>query len=261
MVILLFLFNCADGHVNEASVLLPLAVAHVSSSLHIANSSQLMQRITADPKVFVSELASADPTVILTVIAMLEQLIAEGNTAKDGFERNVDDAETDKDAKTISHDNLVAIVTELTSLINKSQEDKIVAVRNADEAGEAKQAAIDHLTAMMAVRNENLPILASEKASLEDIIEILQGIAGIDSSQAEWETFLGNCVASDGTFLQGTNYGAFPDFASCKQLCIEKPSCSGFQLFKGSSCNLSENTIKATKGNPDTADHMCYIKP
>jgi len=181
VVILLTLFTCIDGEANMANALLPLARTDVLDSS--SNSSMMVDRLIADPKLFVSQMASADPEGIRTVVGMLQLLIQTGTTAINKFERDVTVAKDDKDAKIMIHDDLSSLVENLT----KTEEDLVAEtgvvtatlVTKTEEKRVAdldRTAAVTHHTSMVAERDANVPDLTSENIALSSAVSILEGL-------------------------------------------------------------------------------------
>jgi len=166
-VFLMTLFHCIDGRVNMANALLPLALADESHSSY--NSSLMVERIIADPKLFVSQMASADPQVIRNVIGMLQQFFQTGTTAVTKFETDVTNAEAVADAKIKIHDDLSTAVEELT----KTLATKMVEKRS---AGADKTNAVAHHTSMVAERDANVPDLSTENRGIRSAISLLEGL-------------------------------------------------------------------------------------
>lgn len=172
IVILLILSNCIDGKVNVPNALLPLAPT--------GDSSMLVQRIIADPKLFVSELASADPQIISQVIGMLRLLLQTGTDTASKFERDVTEAKADEDAKIKLHDDLTTLVEDLTAekilvtanftatITSKTEEKRL--------ASEEKKAAVNHHTAMVTERDANVPDLTTANTAISSAISLLEAL-------------------------------------------------------------------------------------
>lgn len=164
IVLLLTLFTCINGEINSPKALIPLARSDAQQS-----ASSLIHKIMNDPKVFVSELASADPQVVRNVIALLEGLVATATTQIGTFQKDVSDALTDKNTKTIKHDDLDDEVTTLTSSLAAKTIDLATAVTE-------KKAAETHYTAMVSVRDANVGTLETENKAIGDAVSLLRGL-------------------------------------------------------------------------------------
>lgn len=172
VVILVVLLNCIDGKDNAAKALLPLAPT--------SDSSILVQRIIADPKLFVSEMASADPQIIRSVVGMLQLLVQTDTTAINKFETDVTNAKTDEDDKIKSHDDLTTLVADLIEekrlvTINLTA---IIAAKTEEQrvAGEEKTAAVNHHTSMVTERDTNVPDLNTATTAISSAISLLEGL-------------------------------------------------------------------------------------
>jgi len=203
---------------------------------------------------FVTELASADPTVILNVLGMLEQLIVDGDTAIEGFERNSEEARADRETKTIAHDELLEAIENLTLTINQKnievgekEEAKRLKVLAAAAAGEAKRIAVEHHEAMKTVEDANVPGLENEKTSIENIIVLLQELTptGCLSNKK---------LAVGGTGIQMAEEGWTVDVGSADTTHTEvKAACAPNWLWFGWSSSTSVGTLSATLLGTGTA--------
>jgi len=172
-VILLTLFNCATGEMDVANALLPTSVSHSSS---ITNASMLMQKIIADPNVFISELASTNPTTIRNVVAILEGLLLTGTTSKTKFETDLSDAESARSSKQLTKNALTIEVENLSSTLATKTEEKRV-------AGLEVQTAEERKALMKAEVDANIPMLTTEITALTSVISLLRDLIHEDSSE------------------------------------------------------------------------------
>jgi len=183
-----------------ANALVPLTTDVVHSSL-LTNASLLMQRIVADPEVFVSELASADPIALRQVIAILDGLLSTGTASATKFKDDATNANLVLQAAIETHDDLstlvdtlvedkrlalleekrvvdlhAAIIVNLTTTIGTKEGEKAV-------AGNAKTVAEASHALLKAERDANVPMLTTENAALTDAISLIRQLLHEDSSE------------------------------------------------------------------------------